>query len=48
MESAGSRKNLAWRMDQMPCLGAGWEDQGERRLLVHLFSSQLEALPLNS
>lgn len=28
-----SRKNLAWRMDQMPCLGAGWEDQGEEKVI---------------
>ena len=28
-----SRQNLAWRMDQMPCLGAGWEDQGEEKVI---------------
>lgn len=28
-----SRKNLAWRLDQMLCLGAGWEDQREEKVI---------------
>ena len=35
-----SRKNLAWRLDQMPCLGAGWEDQGEEKVIsTYIFLS---------